>query len=148
MHFSTFLLAAIALCVTSASATCFNTGQNWGDHQRAKDQLADACKELRGTYKPGEKAGVCRNSAAGGVSYAFEIQNQLSRDAKVSQDECERNIGDQIDDCGHGGQITLSGIRFRYILYKRSRSMRLLLLTQIGAIRIKGLARHSNILGE
>ena len=120
MHFSAFLIVATALCATSASGKCFNSGQNWGDHKVAKDQLADACKELGKTYAPGEVNVRCRNNPSGSESYKFEIENSTGGDAQVSQDECQRNIGDQIDRCGHGGQVTLSGIQFRYVLYNRS----------------------------
>lgn len=147
MHFSTFLIAATALCATSASGKCFQHGQHWGDHPAAKEQLAEACKDLKGKYTPNELRGRCRYNPSGQVSYNFEIQNYTGEDAQISQDECERNIGAQIDHCGHGGEIVTSGIRFRYVLCNKSWTTRLLLLTQIGAIRIKGSARDSNILG-
>lgn len=148
MHFSTFLVAATALCATSVSGSCFNTGQNWGDHAVAKAQLTEACKDLEGTYTSSEVRQRCRNKPTGGESYNFKIENHTGKDANISQDECEREIGAQIDNCGHGGEVKHANVWFRYVLYNRSWSTRLLLLTQIGAIRIRGLAsRHSNILG-
>lgn len=113
----------------------------------ANDQLAEACSELQGTYTAREIASRCRNSPDGQVNYVFEIVNATRGNAQISQDECERNIGAQVDNCGRGGETEHSGIRFRYVLYNRSWSTRLLLLTQIGAIRINASARHSNILG-
>ncbi|ERF74334.1 hypothetical protein EPUS_02021 [Endocarpon pusillum Z07020] len=113
MHFSTFLIAAIALCATSASGKCFQTGKNWGDHAEAKKQLANACNELKGTYHPRQIAARCRYNSPGQVSYIFEIENYNSGDAQIPQDECERNLGAQIDNCGHGGEATHAGVRFR-----------------------------------
>lgn len=147
MHFSTFLVAATALCATCASGKCFRSGQNWGDHAAAKTELSEACKDLRGGYAAGDVRQKCRNKPGGGESYKFKIENHTGTDIQVSQDECEREIGDQIDRCGHGGEAKVSNVWFRYVLSNRSWSTRLLLLTQIGAIRIRGLARHSNILG-
>lgn len=135
MHFSTFLIAATALYAVSASGKCFQHGQNWGDHPAAKAQLAEACKELKGKYTPRELRGRCRKNPSRQVSYIFVVENYTGEDAQISQDECERNIGAQIDNCGHGGEITTPGMRYRYVLYNRSWSTRLLLLTQIGAIR-------------
>ncbi|MCJ1347796.1 hypothetical protein MMC31_006025, partial [Peltigera leucophlebia] len=112
MHFSTFLIAATALCAASASGKCFQHGQNWGDHPAAKAQLAEACKELKGKYTPSELRGRCRNNPSWQVSYVFEVENNTGEDAQVSQDDCERNIGAQIDSCGHGGEITTSGMRY------------------------------------
>lgn len=120
MHFSSFLTAAIALYATSASGRCFNTGKNWGDHGEAKKQLANACKELKGTYQPRQVAARCRYNSRGQVSYVFEIENNNSGNTHVSQDECEKNIGAQIDNCGHGGEKTYGGVRFRYISYNTS----------------------------
>ena len=142
MHFSNFLIAATALCATSASADCFGSGYHWGDHPAAKTQLADACTELQGNYEPGEVLSKCRNNPEGG-SYNFKIENHTGGSIDISQDECEREIGGQIDNCGHGGEVKRANVWFRYGLYNRSWSTWLLLLTQIGAIRTKGLARHS-----
>lgn len=119
MHFSTFLVAATALCATSASGKCFGSGQNWGDHTEAKTQLADACKDLSGKYAPGEASEQCRNKPGGGESYKFKIENHTGRDVQVSQDECELEIGDQIDRCGHGGEAKVSGVWFRYVFIQQ-----------------------------
>lgn len=140
MHFSTFLVAAIALCATSAFGKCFNSGRNWGNHKVAKDELAKACNELKGIYDPGEIATRCRNNADKTTSFVFEIENKTGEEANISQGECKRNIGDQIDKCGHGGEVTYSGMRFRYVFYNWLWYTRLLLLTQIGVIQIKGRA--------
>lgn len=114
MQFPSSLIAAIvALGATCVSGKCFQSGQNWGDHGVAKAELAKACAELQGTYTPGQVGVRCRNS--GPISYVFEIENEGNANAQVSQDECERNIGAQIDNCGHGGEISHSGTRFRYV---------------------------------
>lgn len=113
MHFSTFLVAATALCATSVSGSCFNTGQNWGDHAVAKAQLTEACKDLEGTYTSSEVRQRCRNKPTGGESYNFKIENHTGKDANISQDECEREIGAQIDNCGHGGEVKHANVWFR-----------------------------------
>ena len=117
MHFSAFFIAATALWATSATATCFQSGANWGDHGVAKTQLADACKELRGHYDPSESYGNCRNSPTENKSFKFSIDNRTGGGADISQDECYRNLGQQIDNCGHGGQATHGGLTYRYKLY-------------------------------
>ncbi len=147
MHFSTFLVAAIALCATSAFGKCLKSGRNWGDHEVAKEELAKACNELKGIYAPGQIAKRCRNNVDKTTSFMFEIENKTDRDANISQGECERNIGDQIDRCGHGGEVTYSGMRFRYVFYNWLWYTRLLLLTQIGAIQIKGGAKLTHRCG-
>lgn len=118
MQISSFLIAGIALGATCVSGRCFQSGQNWGDHGVAKAELAQACKELQGRYASNEVRTRCRNS--GPVSFVFEIQNEQRAVTTISEEECNRNIGAQIDNCGHGGQISHSGVRFRYVLYKSS----------------------------
>lgn len=124
MQFSTSLVALIALYATSAYGKCFQTGENWGDHQVAKAQLAFACAEMQGDFGPGVVRGTCRNSPSADKSFRFEIQNETGQDASIEQNECERNIGAQIDNCGHGGQITTSGVRFRYVFIIRKVTVR------------------------
>ena len=43
------------------------------------------------------------------------------------------------NNCGHGGEVTHSDMRFRYVFYNW------VWYTRLGAIRIKGRARLSNI---
>lgn len=117
MQFSTASIVAIALYATSAYGKCFNTGQNWGDHSVAKEQLRQACIQLAGPYNPHQTASRCRNSPSSNVSYRFEIENTTNQRSGISADECMRNIGAQIDNCGHGGEIINSGTRFRYVNY-------------------------------
>lgn len=114
MQLSTFLLALTALYTTVVSGTCFHTGQNWGDHGIAKAQLANACIELSGHYNSGAVRGNCRKNPKANESYKFEIRNNAGRAIDIGQDECNRNIGAQIDNCGHGGAISVSGVYFRY----------------------------------
>ena len=116
MQISNFLIAVTALCATSASAKCFNTGKNWGNHDVAKAELVSACIEMAGPFAPGQTKTRCRNSPTEDKSFKFELQNETGNTAGISADECQRNIGAQIDNCGHGGEITTSGVRFRYVL--------------------------------
>lgn len=156
MHFNSFLTAAtVALGATCVSSKCFQSGQNWGNHAVAKAELAQACKQLQGHYGRNEVRTRCRNS--GPVSFVFEIQNKGNGDTVISEAECNRNIGAQIDNCGHGGEITHSGVRFRYVLYFRRLYMIYLqgryggLLTQIFQRRSefgKLLNTHPDILDE
>ncbi|MDI1488531.1 MAG: hypothetical protein OHK93_007806 [Ramalina farinacea] len=109
MQLTTFLAAATALCATSASAGCFDTGENWGNHPEAKFQLASACGDLQGTYGAGQIRDACRNSRLEEKSFAFQIHNENGGDAVVTQAQCEQNIGGIIDNCGHGGKETFGG---------------------------------------
>ena len=117
MHFSTFLTAAAAtaLCATSASAGCFNTGEHWGSHGDAKTTLAAACGEITGTFTGNQGKTVCRNAPTPNLSYVFTISNGNGGDVSVSQSDCEANIGGIIDNCGHGGADTINGVEYRYI---------------------------------
>lgn len=117
MQLSTFLVVVTAVYATAVSGKWFKTGQHWGDHGVAKAQLANACVEMKGNYDPSEVYGTCRNSPSANVSFKFEIENETGGRINISEDECRRNIGAQIDHCGHGGQITVSGVRFRYVLW-------------------------------
>lgn len=112
MHFSTFLVTATALCATSASAGCFQTGEHWGDHPTAKTALKDACHGLTGAYNSPQPKHACRNGD--GRSYQFQTNNQ-SGGKTVSQADCENHIGGIIDECGHGGDTTVDGVYYRYI---------------------------------
>ena len=114
MHFSTFLIAATALCATSASA-CFNTGEHWGSHPDAKAKLAVACNKLTGPYNSGKVKHVCSNAPSSNLSYNFQITNKSGRDVTISQADCVNNIGGIIDNCGHGGEATINGVVYRYI---------------------------------
>ncbi|MCJ1467753.1 hypothetical protein MMC07_006378 [Pseudocyphellaria aurata] len=114
MHFTTFLVAAAALCATSASGECFNTGQNWGDHAVAKAKLAEACgEELARDYGSNDAHQKCKDNSAGNESYVFRIENHTGGGIQVSYDECVREIGAQIDNCGHGGAVTHAGVYYR-----------------------------------
>ena len=117
MHYSTFLIAATALCATSASA-CFNTGEHWGDHTKAKASLKEACKSLRGDYASYQIKQNCQNAPSSNVNYVFSVNNKNARGNSIAQNECEEKIGVLIDNCGHGGERTVNGIIFRYIGYK------------------------------
>ena len=115
MHSSTFLLIATALCATSASA-CFNTGENWGNHDDAKAALSDACYGITGPYGSQQVKQVCGNDPkSDNKSYNFKINNKSGRDVTISQADCETNIGGIIDNCGHGGEETVGGVVYRYI---------------------------------
>lgn len=131
---------------SSNSDRCFQSDKNWGNHDVVKKQQITACKELRRIYRSRQVAARCRNNSTAQGSYIFEIENCTDRNADISQDECERNIRAQIDNCDHDDEVTHSGVRFRYVLNKRLWSTRLLLLIQIEAIRIVRSARDSNIL--
>lgn len=122
MRFFTSSIVPIALYATSVYGKCFNTGENWGDHGVAKAELHEACIELQGPYSPRQVAALCRNSPSSDKSFIFEMENLSSENAEISQDECERNIGAQIDNCGHGGEISHSGTRFRYVSYMYNKS--------------------------
>lgn len=115
MHFSTVLFTAAAVCATTTSATCFKTGQHWGDHEPPHKALSSLCKDhtLNGHYKPHEAAYACRNSPDKGTSYTFQITNKNSIGVDVTQADCNNYIGDQIDSCGHGGKVTHSGVEYR-----------------------------------
>ena len=112
MHFSTFLAAATALCATSASAGCFQTGKHWGDHPTAKSFLKDACHDLTGPFNSPQPKYACRNGP-GDLSYNFQTNNG-NRGKTVSQADCENHIGGIIDQCGHGGDTTVDGVYYRY----------------------------------
>lgn len=115
MQFSTLLIGAVTalLGATTVSGKCFQTGENWGDHTVAKRELSAACDQLKGHYGADEIAQKCR--AVDGKSFVFLIQNKTPDITEISKDECMRNIGAQIDNCGHGGEITVSGVRFRCV---------------------------------
>ncbi len=114
MQLSSYLIALTALCATSASA-CFNTGENWGNHDEAKAQLKDVCNtKLAGSFGTGEYREYCRNNSDRSKSYQFKITNQSGGAVTISRDECYRDIGEQIDNCGHGGEGNHGGVIFRY----------------------------------
>ena len=115
MHFSTFLTAATALCATTASAGCFKTGEHWGNHDDAKAALKDACYELTGPYDSlPQPKDACKDDPSGSnKSYKFQTNNSGSK--TVSQADCENHIGGIIDTCGHGGDLTVDGVYYRYI---------------------------------
>ena len=131
MQLTTILAAATALCATSASAGCFNTGEHWGDHSEAKFQLASACGDLKGTYGAGLFKKACRNSRLEKKSFVFQIYNQNAGNAGVTQAQCEQNIGGIIDNCGHGGKETFGGTEQRYVKRSRAWAWMLLLLNTV-----------------
>ncbi|KAL9599925.1 MAG: hypothetical protein Q9219_003487 [cf. Caloplaca sp. 3 TL-2023] len=113
MHYSAFLYAATALCATSVSARCFQSGENWGDHGVAKGQLREACKGFAGNYYAGQPWTLYRNSPTESKCFVFEVQNEASHSRSLSQDYCESQNGREIDNCGHGGEEFINGWRFR-----------------------------------
>ena len=112
MHFSTFLIAATALCATSASAGCFKHGEHWGDHGPAKVALKEACQRLTGAHDTPQPKNACKNGP-GNKSYKFQTDNKSG--GTVSQADCENHIGGIIDTCGRGGDLTVGGVYYRYI---------------------------------
>ena len=116
MHFPAFLIAATALCATSASAGCFGSGLHWGNHDEAKGALADACGGLQGAYNAGETKDVCKNRPSdSNLSYQFQVVNKSGGTVSISQADCEQHIGGIIDTCGHGGDLTVNDVTYRYI---------------------------------
>lgn len=115
MHLSTFLITATALCATSASAGCFNTGQHWGNHDEAKAALSQACYRITGPYGSQQVKQVCQNAPSPNLSFNFQVNNKSGGDVTISQADCEKNIGGIIDNCGHGGDVTVNGVVYRYI---------------------------------
>ena len=113
MHYSTFLIAATALCATSASA-CFNTGEHWGDHNNAKGSLKQACYSITGHYDGYQIKQNCQNAPTPNLNYVFSINNKNAGGRYLSQADCENNIGEIIDTCGHGGERTVNGVIYRY----------------------------------
>ncbi|KAL8677658.1 MAG: hypothetical protein Q9186_005941, partial [Xanthomendoza sp. 1 TL-2023] len=112
MRLSTVLAIVTAVGASTASAKCFNTGQNWVDHDDAKSKLNDACNSIQGNFGPGEIRNECRD-APDFRSYKFEVQNENKDNSViVSHDACVKNIEREIDNCGHGGEETFGGIRF------------------------------------
>ncbi|KAI4095434.1 MAG: hypothetical protein L6R37_007074 [Teloschistes peruensis] len=105
MHLFTIYTLIAALCASSASANCFQTGQNWGNHE-------DACNVMKGNYKPGEIFTQCRN-APGFESYEFKITNHNGRTTSVSYDACVSTITREIQNCGHGSEETFGGVTYR-----------------------------------
>ena len=147
MHCSTFLIAATALCATSASA-CFNTGEHWGDHNKAKGSLKEACYHITGFYDGYQIKQNCQNAPTPDLNFVFSINNKNAGGRTISRADCENNIGEIIDTCGHGGERTVNGVIYRYIWYDMLVCTRLQLLTEIGAIPIKGIARHLSLSEE
>lgn len=131
--FTVFALITTA-CVSSASAKCFQTGQNWGDHAVAKSRLDDACKTMQGRYAQGEVFSQCRNGQDF-RSFKFEIQNNNDHEVHISHYQCVTTISREIDNCGHGGQETFDHVRYRYV--NKLILSTLLLLTISGVIPTK-----------
>lgn len=115
MHLSTFLVTATALCATSASAGCFNTGKNWGNHDQAKSALSQGCHGITGPYGSQSVKQVCQNAISPNLSFNFQVNNKSGRAVTISQADCEKHIGGIIDNCGHGGDVTVNGVVYRYI---------------------------------
>ncbi|KAL8632181.1 hypothetical protein Q9189_002091 [Teloschistes chrysophthalmus] len=109
---STIFTLVAALCASSASAKCFNTGQNWCNHDDAVNALKDACNPMKGNYKPGEVFSHCRD-APGFESYEFKITNNNGQTTFVSYDACVSTITREIQNCGHGGEETFGGVTYR-----------------------------------
>lgn len=114
MQILTILALVTAACVSFASAKCFQSGENWGNHDVAKASLNDACNRMQGKYKPGEIFNQCRDGSDF-RSFEFEIQNNNGFEVTVSHDGCVKTISREIDNCGHGGQETFAGVRYRYV---------------------------------
>ena len=109
MQISAILVAALgATSVTS----CYFGGAKWGDKSKAKDLLREQCKKLAGDFRPGEYRRYCVNES--GKKYIFRIENNSGRGINLTRDECLRNVGSRIDDCAHGGTITLGGVKYMY----------------------------------
>ena len=102
------------ICAPLASARCFNTGEHWGSHSDAKAKLSDACGALAGVYPPGQTKSACRDGNDF-KAFNFELENTHKSSQTIDHDTCVEYISREIDNCGHGGQETINGMRVRYV---------------------------------
>ena len=110
----TLLTLATALCASSASATCFNSGAFWRSDAQKNDaisKLGSVCDKMKGTYKAGEVFTQCRNGIGG--KYDFEARNQNNYAVSLARDVCITNLKRNIVNCDRGGYEVFSGLRMK-----------------------------------
>ena len=117
MHFLNTVVTAIAIGATTTSATCFPRGAWWWNKDYAKLQLEAACRDLKGTYAPGQVKSECKNAEfterPWRQKYIFEVNNQNDHAVTLSHTACVRNIGREIQHCSFGGYENWGGVRMK-----------------------------------
>lgn len=107
------VFAIVTAMYTSSASACFQSGANWGDHNKPSGELKGACNAMAGRFEAGEVKIQCRNGD-GDKSFMFEVRNQNNHAVSVDALDCFENIRQEIRTCGHGGEHTKNGIKFRY----------------------------------
>ncbi|KAK4182028.1 hypothetical protein QBC35DRAFT_217032 [Podospora australis] len=113
---TTFFLSAIAtFFAASANATCFGSGEDWGDRSVALTTARNLCNsDLTGTYGPGGTTsgyrGACRNG--NGKKLEFQLWHIQGGDRYISPDECYDGFQKEINGCSRGGDTSYTNWRY------------------------------------
>jgi hypothetical protein len=110
----TALLAVLATAVTVAQAGCYSGGENWKpDQVQANNELDGMCKSLSGGFNGGQTKYACRNAGTPNKRLEFWVTNTAGNALHLNHGDCVLRLGNEINGCGHGGETTTAGWRFR-----------------------------------
>lgn len=117
MKFSYALCSVLSL-VSAASATCYTSGEDWGDTAVALRHAHRVCKKhLHGEYGPGGTPsgyrGKCVNG--NGKKLEFQIWHIDDGDRQLGVAECFSGLSKEINGCDKGGDTSYTNWRYKYV---------------------------------
>jgi len=114
MKFTT--IATLLAAAAGVSATCYNSGETWGDQNVALEAIKNECDWFfKGTYGPagtpsGYK-GKCVN--ANGKKLEFQLWHVSGGDRQIDAAECYDGFRKEITGCTHGGKSKYSNWEYK-----------------------------------
>jgi hypothetical protein len=110
----TALLAVLSTAITVVQAGCYSGGENWDrDRDQANSELHVMCIELSGGFNGGQTKYVCRDAVTPNKRLEFWVTNTAGNSLSLDLRDCVLRLGNEINGCGHGGETTTAGWKFR-----------------------------------
>lgn len=105
MRIAQILVAAVAAFAGTTSADCFGSGPTL-NKDFANSNLNPTCRQLLGSYGPGQIRSVCLNSPGTAKTLVyFAVKLRGDRPTRVmDMDQCRSGLGKEISGCSKGGR--------------------------------------------
>lgn len=117
-----FFAAFIGMSLKPVSAGCFTSGDDWQDRDAARNHVEHACRSpdgtgaFQGSYLPGQAKSLCIQHSPT-QRFEFRVQNtNTGQGFDLADADCVLRLQNEINACAKGGDSTISGWNFVYVL--------------------------------
>ncbi|KAK3385923.1 hypothetical protein B0H63DRAFT_523241 [Podospora didyma] len=95
----------------NAIATCYGSGETWGNNAQALSAVSWACHQLVGSYGGSETRGICVD--ANSKRLEFQIWHITSGSRELGYDECYDGFQKEVNGCTNGGDSSYVNWRYK-----------------------------------